>query len=185
VFLAGRCESYTAVDFSVTGLSEAAAALTASGVAFKTVEADITDLPFADGEFDVAYSAHALYHIDRADGQAAAFREIMRVVGPGGRAVFVLANPFPLLFPRRLIRRVLAMTPLVNSVLQRARKQPPLPYLPMPLGWMRRQLEPWGEVRIAGFAIPSVWFEREVSERSTLGRWAWRARGSAASSPSW
>jgi SAM-dependent methyltransferase len=107
VFLAERCKTYTAVDFSSAGLSEAASALKATKVPFATVEADITDLPFEDGAFDVVYSAHAIYHIDTVDGQTAAFREAMRVVRPGGRAIFVLANPFPLLFPIRLVRRVL------------------------------------------------------------------------------
>jgi ubiquinone/menaquinone biosynthesis C-methylase UbiE len=100
VFLADKCESFTAVDFSPVGLIEAAAALKRANVPFRTVEADITDLPFDDGTFDLAYSAQAIYHIDTADGQEAAFSEAMRVVRPDGRAIFVLANPFPILFPR-------------------------------------------------------------------------------------
>jgi hypothetical protein len=55
----------------------------------------------ADGTFDLAYSAQAIYHIDTADGQAAAFHETMRVRRPCGRAIFVMANPFPILFPYR------------------------------------------------------------------------------------
>lgn len=175
VFLADRCKSFTAVDFSSTGLSEAAAALEPTGVAFKTVEADMTHLPFGDGDFDAAYSAHAIYHIDNPDGQAAALAEIMRVVRPGGRAVFVLANPFPLLFPGRLLRRVLAMTPVIGTLLNSLRTKPPLRYLPMPLGWLRKQLSNWGEVQIRCNALPSTWFDREVSENTMLTRWAWRA----------
>jgi SAM-dependent methyltransferase len=174
VFLAARCSSYTAVDFSRTGLREAALALEAAKVPFETVEADITDLPFADGSFDVVYSAHAVYHIATAEGQAAAFDEAMRVLAPGGRAVFVLANPLPLLFPYRLIRRVLATTPGVGTLLNRLRPKPPLPYLPMPLGWIRRRLSRWGDVRTTGHAVPSVAFDRLVSERTTLGVLAWR-----------
>jgi ubiquinone/menaquinone biosynthesis C-methylase UbiE len=124
-------------------LCEAAAALERANVTFDTVEADITNLPFEDDTFDVVYSAHAIYHIDTVDSQAAALSEAMRLVRPGGRAIFVPANPFPLLFPYRLIRRVLAMTPGVNTVLNRLRAKPPLPYLPMPLGWMKGQLEKW------------------------------------------
>jgi len=82
IFLAERCTKFIAVDFSSTGLSEAAAALRGTNVAFETVEADITDLPFEDDAFDVVYSAHAIYHIDTVDGQAAALREAMRVVRP-------------------------------------------------------------------------------------------------------
>jgi SAM-dependent methyltransferase len=175
IFLAERCATYTAVDFSSTGLSEAAVALKGTNVPFETIEADITDLPFEDGAFDVVYSAHAIYHIDTVDGQAAAFREAMRVVRPGGRAIFVLANPFPLLFLYRLIRRVLAMTPGLGTVLNRLRTKPPLPYLPMSLAWMKGQLGKWGDVKITGHAVPSVQFDRHVSETTTLGRLAWRA----------
>lgn len=174
VFLADQCATYTAVDFSSVGLVEAAAALKETGVPFQTIEADFTDLPFEDGAFDVVYSANAIYHIDTVDGQAAAFHEAMRVVRPDGRAIFILANPFPLLFPSRLIRRVLAATPILNTFLNRLRTKPPLPYLPMPLAWMRRELEKLGHVSITGHAVPSVWFDQHVSESSTLGGLAWR-----------
>jgi SAM-dependent methyltransferase len=175
VFLADLCQHYAAVDFSAAALSEAGTALASAGVSYDTVEADITESPFEDHTFDAVYSAHAIYHIATPDGQAAAFQEAMRIVRPGGRVVFILGNPFPLLFPVRLIRRVLAMTPVLNSLLNRLRSTPPLPYLPMPLGWMRRQLSSWGDVRITGHAIPSVVFDRRVRETTWLGRAIWRA----------
>lgn len=175
VFLAGSCAKFTAVDFSSTGLSEAAAALKNANVPFETVEADITSLPFDDGAFDVVYSSQAIYHIDTVDGQAAAFHEAMRVLRPGGRAIFVLGNPFPLLFPYRLVRRVVAMAPGLNWVLNALRAKPPLPYLPMPLGWTRRQLEKWGLVKISCHTAPSVEFDRRVSEHTRIGRLVWRA----------
>jgi ubiquinone/menaquinone biosynthesis C-methylase UbiE len=68
VFLAEKCESYTAVDFSPAGLSKAEETLKRANVPCRMVEADITDLPFGDGAFDLAYSAQAIYHIDTADG---------------------------------------------------------------------------------------------------------------------
>jgi ubiquinone/menaquinone biosynthesis C-methylase UbiE len=174
-FLAERCTKFIAVDFSSTGLCEAATALKATNVAFETREADITDLPFEAGAFDVVYSANAIYHIDTVAGQAAALREAMRVLRPGGRAIFVQANPFPLLFPYQLARRVLATTPGLNTLLNRLRPKPPLPYLPMPLGWISRQLETWGDVRITGHRLPTVGFDRHVSEHGIIGRFAWRA----------
>jgi len=175
LFLANRCASFTAVDFSSTGLAEAAVALQATGIPFRTVEADMTHLPFGDGEFDAAYSAHVIYHIDNPAGQAAACAELMRVVRPGGRAVFLLANPFPLLFPGRLVRRVLAATPVIGKLLNAIRAKPPLPYRPMRLGWFRKQLSKWGDVQITCNAMPSTWFDREVAEKSKLSRWAWQA----------
>ena len=90
------------------GLSEAAAALKNANVPFETVEADITSLPFDDGAFDVVYSSQAIYHIDTLMVRAAAFHEAMRVLRPGGRAIFVIGNAFPLRLPYRLTRRVAA-----------------------------------------------------------------------------
>ena len=68
LFLAKRCGLYTAVDFSSVGLAEARAALERENVPSETVEADITDLPLDDGAFDAVYSAHVIYHIDKAEG---------------------------------------------------------------------------------------------------------------------
>jgi len=174
-FLADLCRRYTAVDFSSTGLAEAAAALQATGVPFETVEADMTRLPFGDGEYDAAYSAHAIYHIDTPEGQSAAFSEVMRVVRPGGRAVLALANPFPIAFPARLFRRAAAMTPVLGTVLNRLRTRPPLPFLPMPLSWIHHQLARWGRVTMQCHTIPSVWFDQHVSEQSFIGQRLWRA----------
>ena len=173
-FLSGRCERFTAVDFSAVGLSEAAQRLEATGLMYRTVEADITRLPFPDGEFDVAYSAHVLYHIANPEGQAAALAEMMRVVRPGGRVVLVLANPFPLLFPGRFARRILAVTPGLKTLLNKVRAKPALPYRPMPIGWYKRELSKWGAVRVLGNALPSTWFDRNVSEHNVFTRSLWK-----------
>jgi ubiquinone/menaquinone biosynthesis C-methylase UbiE len=173
-FIASGAKSYTAVDFSPAGLTHAAEALARCGVPFKTIEADITALPFDDAAFDLAYSAQAIYHIDTVEGQAAAFVEAMRVVKPGGRAIFVMANPFPLLFPYRMMRRALAMTPIVETLLNKLRAKPPLPYLPMPVSWMRRELSRWGSIEITGYAMATVDMSRKVSETSWLGVRLWR-----------
>ena len=49
-----------------------------------------------------------------------------------------------------------------------------MPNLPMPLGWMMRQLQPWGDVRITGHRLLTVGFDRRVSEHTKMGRLAWR-----------
>jgi hypothetical protein len=67
------------------------------------------------------------------------------------------------------------MTPVISTLLNSLRAKPPLPYLPMPLGWLRRQLANWGDVQIRCHAMPSTWFDREVPEDTTLAQWAWRA----------
>jgi SAM-dependent methyltransferase len=51
--------------------------------------ADMTALPFADGSFDVVTSALAIHNIPSPDGRAAAVREALRVLRPGGRLVLV------------------------------------------------------------------------------------------------
>jgi SAM-dependent methyltransferase len=48
------------------------------------VKADITGLPFEDGEFDLVLCSHVLEHI--ADDRAA-MRELYRVLAPGGTAI--------------------------------------------------------------------------------------------------
>jgi len=45
------------------------------------VQADLYDLPFADGTFDFAYSIGVLHHLPDPE---AAFRQLLRVVRPGG-----------------------------------------------------------------------------------------------------
>jgi SAM-dependent methyltransferase len=54
------------------------------------VQLSAESLPFADGAFDVVLCFEASYYVPRMD---LAFREIARVVAPGGTAAFVNANP--------------------------------------------------------------------------------------------
>jgi SAM-dependent methyltransferase len=168
------CCRYTGVDISARGADVARGKLSQRArIPFEVREADVCRLPFDDGSFDAVYSAHALYHIADPVAQASAFRELARVVRPGGVAVFILANPRPLLFPVRLGMRLVADTPVISDIANRLRPKPPVPYKPMPLGWMRRQLEPFGKVDISCYAIESVWFNRHVSEFRAPGRQLW------------
>lgn len=167
------CSHYTGVDFSRTGLEVARQRLMPMNIPFTLKEATTSDLPFADQSFDAAYSAHALYHIPNVHEQATAFREIARVVRSGGVAVLLMANPRPLLFPVRLAKRLLADTPYLSDVLNRLRTKPPLPYRPMPIGWMRRQLAPFGEVSVSCHTLDSTWQNQHVSEYSMFGKLLW------------
>lgn len=56
------------------------------------VQADITDLPFDDGRFDIVYCSHVLEHVPD-DRQA--MRECLRVLRPGGQAVFMVPLTAP------------------------------------------------------------------------------------------
>ena len=70
------------------------------GVEF--VEADFTDLPMADGSFDVVIAAHALLF---ADDRVAALREWLRVVAPGGRISLSVPGPGDVV-PATVLHRV-------------------------------------------------------------------------------
>lgn len=62
--------------------------------------ADVQDLPFADGEFDVAVAAWMLYHVPDLD---LAVAELARVLRPGGRLVAVTNSRFHLMELRELV----------------------------------------------------------------------------------
>lgn len=53
------------------------------------VQADVVDLPFADAQFEKAFSIHSIYFWEDL---AAAIAEIHRVLKPGGRCVLTLCN---------------------------------------------------------------------------------------------
>jgi SAM-dependent methyltransferase len=62
--------------------------------------ADVQNLPFDDGEFDVAIAAWMLYHVPDLDRAAA---ELARVLRPGGRLVTVTNSRTHLLELRELV----------------------------------------------------------------------------------
>ena len=51
------------------------------------VKVDITDIPFADGSFDVIICSHVLEHVE---DDRRAIRELYRVTAPGGRTVVLV-----------------------------------------------------------------------------------------------
>lgn len=169
------CGSYTGADFSDVGLTAARASFEGVTTPHHFQVADVCNLPFKDGQFDALYSAHMIYHIEDPAAQATALQEFMRVLRPGGVAVIVAANPRPLLFPIRLVRRLLADTPVIGWLVDRIRTRPPIPYQPMPIGWMRRRLNRHGETRVETYAIPSTSFNQKVTEYKGVGRLLWRA----------
>lgn len=61
---------------------------------------DVQELPFADGEFDVAIAAWMLYHVPDLDRGIA---ELARVLRPGGRLVVATNSRFHLLELRELV----------------------------------------------------------------------------------
>jgi ubiquinone/menaquinone biosynthesis C-methylase UbiE len=168
--LLSLCDHYTGVDFSEAGLELTRKKLRSVGVPFDLARSDVCSLPFPDGAFDAGYSAHVFYHIDDVASQAKAYREICRVVRPGGTIVLILANPRPLLFPLRMLMRIVADTPVLSKTIRRWRPPSRLPYRPMTLRWMRRQLSPFGTVRMSCHALEPTWLSQHLSEGNMLGR---------------
>ena len=167
------CSSYTGVDSSDAGLQTARSAFAGVKIPHEFRAADVCALPFEDGAFDAAYSAQMIYHLEDPSAQEAALSELLRVVRPGGVVVIITANPRPFAFPLRLARRLAADTPLFGALLNRLRPKPFLPYKPMPIGWVRRQLERGGPVEVMAGGIPSTSFYQKVTEFKGMGKLLW------------
>jgi tRNA (uracil-5-)-methyltransferase TRM9 len=56
------------------------------------VEADARRLPFTDGFFDWAIAVAAYHHIKESEGRLQAFKELYRVLKPGGEAFITVWN---------------------------------------------------------------------------------------------
>jgi SAM-dependent methyltransferase len=169
------CSRYTGVDFSEVGLDMARASFADVGIPHEFRAADVCHLPFPDATFDAVYSAHMIYHIEDPRAQEAALAEFLRVVRPGGTVVLVAANPRPLAFPIRLVRRILADLPVFGPLFNKARAKSPIPYKPMPIGWMRQRLMRGGNsVSVVTYAIPSTTFNQKVTEYEGLGKLVWK-----------
>lgn len=65
-------------------------------------------LPFEDACSDPVYSADMIYHIHDMSSQTVVMSKMIRMLRTGGRLILVTANPRPVLFPVRLITRVVA-----------------------------------------------------------------------------
>ena len=90
----------------------------------------IVDIDLPDQVVDAAYCAHVIYHIDR-DQQEQAVRQMIRLTKPGGRIVYLYANPrSPFTLPGELMR-------WLKGFAKRA-AAPELYYHAHTLGWWRR-----------------------------------------------
>ncbi len=142
------------VDFSIEALREAQRKLGDRGI---YVLGDVTNLPFRDDAIDAAISNHVFYHVP-ADEQADAFRELWRVIRPGGRAVVVYAWKAPWL-PKWIARfavRILRLKPTAGST-RNGDAVPNIYYHPHSIKWFCRQNWPF-KYRIATFRVVSEEF---------------------------
>jgi SAM-dependent methyltransferase len=89
--------SVVAFDLSAGMLGYARAAAGRTCIEVPLVQADVCELPFLSGSFDVAFSAFGA--IPFVADSALALREVARVLRPGGRWVFSATHPMRWAFP--------------------------------------------------------------------------------------
>jgi SAM-dependent methyltransferase len=76
-------------------------------------DADLNRLPFPDSSFDVVMSSWVLEHLQQPE---VVFREIARVLRPGGHFLFITPNAYNyLIWARRLVPNNIS-TPLVDRI---------------------------------------------------------------------
>ncbi|HEX6360372.1 class I SAM-dependent methyltransferase [Actinophytocola sp.] len=96
-WLATEGARVTALDLSAGMLRYAAAANEATGIDVPLIRANAERLPFATETFDIACSAFGA--IPFVADLAGTFREIARVLRPGGSWVFAVTHPIRWIFP--------------------------------------------------------------------------------------
>lgn len=96
-FLASRGIYVTASDISSTMLDRAHSLNAQHEIDFPLVRAAISNLPFDDASFDTVFTSFGAigFISDLAEG----FREVARVLTPGGRWIFAATHPFSWVFP--------------------------------------------------------------------------------------
>ncbi|MDS0276837.1 class I SAM-dependent methyltransferase [Halomicroarcula sp. S1AR25-4] len=88
-------ERAVGVDFSIEQLRHAIRLRNLYGVDARFVTGDVTDVPLADGAFDVAYSGFVYFMVEDLD---AALTEAHRLLRDGGVLTFDVPHPFHELF---------------------------------------------------------------------------------------
>jgi SAM-dependent methyltransferase len=153
VVLARRGAKVTAFDLSSGYLAEAKRRAEANDVAIQFVQADGETLPFADGSFDRVWGNAVLHHLNiRLAG-----RELLRILRPGGVAVF--CEPWG---GNRLLR-------IARRHLPYAGKGRTLDEEPLRLSHLRCLWDIFPRVEMRGFQLFSM--ARRVLRPGRLLRW--------------
>lgn len=102
----------TATDLSAGMVAACRDSLANAGLTARTLEADVHDLPFAAGSFDLVFANHMLYHLtNRRRGLA----ELKRVLAPGGTLVAATNGRAHLSSLRSLVRPLLEEAERLND----------------------------------------------------------------------
>ena len=78
---------YVGLDLSSTALELAEKRFAMEGQAGRFVSGSVTDLPFADGSFDLVYSCGVIHHVPDTSAAVAEFHRVLR---PGGSAIVMV-----------------------------------------------------------------------------------------------
>ncbi len=92
LIFAERGSAVTAVDLSLLGVQAARRIFTEQCLPIQVCGADILDLPFSDGCFDLAWNAGTLEHFDRDDDLQRALCEMARVTRVSGTVLVLVPN---------------------------------------------------------------------------------------------
>lgn len=168
-WLAGRGARVVAFDLSEGMLRHGRSTATRTGISVPLVQADVCEMPFAAGSFDLAFSAFG--GIPFVADSAGAMREVARVLRPGGRWVFSVTHPVRWIFPD--VQGEVGMT-AIQSYFDRA------PYVEVDSGGVpayaehhRTMGDRIRELVAAGFVVDDV-VEPEWPEgfEGTWGQWS-------------
>jgi ubiquinone/menaquinone biosynthesis C-methylase UbiE len=142
--VAGRFKRAVGIDISLNMLRAARKDHDAPNLAF--MQGDATRLPLADGAFDSVFMLGGIHHVN---DRAALFREVARILRPGGR--FYFREPVSDFWPWRMLRTVIyRISPTLDHLTERPlRYNETAPYL----GGAGLRLISWKTYGFFGFCL--------------------------------
>lgn len=142
--VAGRFKRAVGVDISLNMLRAARSHHDAPSLAF--IQGDATRLPLADGAFDSVFMLGGIHHVN---DRATLFREIARILKPGGR--FYFREPVSDFWPWLLLRKVIyRISPSLDHLTERPlRYDETVPYVAA----AQLRLASWKTYGFLGFCL--------------------------------
>lgn len=163
-----RFEQRVCVDLSVPALQTARSKVGDRGV---YVQGDLTDLPIKTASMDAVTCNHVIYQIP-VDNQATAFRELWRVLKPGGIGVIVYWWPdTPLAWRIERLARLFVgnRTEKASEAQEESESLPNLYHHPRSLSWFKAQNWPF-RYQIDTFRVVNNEFLRNYVSDDWRGR---------------
>jgi len=163
-------------DVSLTALKKAKAKLGDKGI---YIQCDITQLPLKTASVDAFVSLHTIYHVPEKK-QAAAFRELERVLSPGktGAVVYTWGphcTPMLLLMDPVQASKRLLKSVLPAAVLNRLKGVPGTPSSAIDAGPSSESHQQKAEPTLYYHAHDYAWFQREIASTAGWDVRIWRS----------